>query len=85
MFEVDKPLENELEFIKEIFSNMHCKTRRLLDGEIFMHYDRVKLKKESIYSINKNKNKQTVKRNILFVEEWMEPDKYLSLLPVFKF
>jgi len=59
------------------------KLDRLMSGEVFQHYDEVVFFNNSKYSLDKSKNTSaTIDTDIAFVEEWIEPLKYLLLLPL---
>ena len=58
------------------------KMKRLINGEVFKHYDAVTFEKQSKYSLDPStKRKKTINSDIELVKKYIEPDKYMRLLP----
>lgn len=77
-------IEKEIERIKNLIETRGrvSKLDRLISGEVFEHYDAVTFFSKTVYSLDPSSNqRKTIKSDIEFVEEWLEPKKYLQLLP----
>ena len=77
-------INDEIERIDKLIETRGRKSKldRLMSGEVFRHYDEVIFFNNSKYSLDKSKNTSaTIDTDIAFVEEWIEPFKYLQLLP----
>ena len=56
--------------------------QRLLDGDAFEHYDAFVFENKSKYAIaDANQIRKTITKDIDLVQEWINPNKYLQLLP----
>ena len=71
-----------LERIKELIEPRGKKLQRLMNGEAFKNYDAITFNNQSVYSLDPSgNNKKTIKSDIEFISEWINPQKYLQLLP----
>lgn len=62
------------------------KLQRLMDGMAFDHYDAVTFFGETVYSLDPSTNTaKTIRSDIKFITEWIQPEKYLQLLPDYTF
>lgn len=76
--------EDDITALKRINTLIETKKlNRLMSKEVFdKHYDYVTFKGYSIYRIDPTTNtRKTIKSDIYFVKEWINPKKYLQLLP----
>jgi len=73
---------DEFERIDGLIESRGGRLRRLMNGKYFEHYDAVVIFGESVYSQDPSTNdKPTINTDIDFIKEWIEPSKYLQLLP----
>jgi hypothetical protein len=75
----------EFKRIDRLIETRGGKLQRLIDGIPFKHYDAITFFGETVYSLDKStKTTKTIKKDIEFITEWINPDKYLQLLPQYE-
>jgi len=73
---------DEIERINSLIETRGRKLQRLTQGIPFKHYDAVIFFGESVYSLDTTlKTAKTIRNDIKLITEWINPDKYLQLLP----
>lgn len=86
---IDAPIEREdsnlaLSRMKELIETRgsNNKLKRFLQGVLFKDYDAITFNKDSKRSRDPSTNrKKTINSDIIFINGWIEPKKYLQLLP----
>ncbi len=77
--------EDAIPRIKDCIETRGKKLQRLTDKIAFENYDAITFFGETVYSIDPSANTaKTIRSDIKFISEWIEPNKYLQLIPQYK-
>lgn len=80
--------ESDIAAIKRIellIESRGKKLSRLMSKEAFKNYDKYTFEGKTIYAIDPtSNNKKTINNDIKFINEWIQPIKYLQLIPQFE-
>ena len=76
----DEALERIKSNNTELIRELNGKLKRLMNNDIFDNYDAYVFEKKSYVMIS-GSNSKGVRNDILFVEKWIQPENYLTLLP----
>jgi hypothetical protein len=77
-----EPIEDEIANIKELIPGKGGRLNYIMCRKIFDHYDQYIECNENINMISGYRNnKKQIKKDIEFVQEWIQPEQYLSLIP----
>jgi len=75
-------VEDAIRRIQSLIESRGKKRKRLMDGLAFENYDAITFLNRTPYSIDPSTNKRkTIESDISFIREWINPNKYLQLLP----
>ncbi len=86
VFIFKEDIEDAVQRIKSLIEGRGGKLQRLMDGTSFKHYDAVTFFDKTVYSLDTTINTaKTIRTDIKFIKEWIQPDKYLQLLQQNKF
>ena len=77
-----EPIEDEIEYINELFTKKGGRLKYIMDRKIFEHYDEYMDSGKKVTNVhNYQNNKKQIKKDIEFVQEWIQPEQYLRLIP----
>ncbi len=75
-------VEDAIPRIKKLIETRGRKLQRLIDQTAFYNYDAVTFFAETVNSLDPSTNTtKTIRKDIEFIAEWVEPSKYLQLIP----